>query len=153
MRDSSVFWRTTFSEFNQEQVDKHMPDFQKPKLGDIPHVSWWTIGTDVFAMSEYPGPLQVDPHNGRHMDTTYNLGSLPDGDAVFNPAHQAFDESMGLISSTGIINIKDKQMTTKRVVYVTNGGEKLNVTTEIPYSGADLSECDKDGLSNDQKLR
>lgn len=157
MRDSSVFWTTTFCDYNGSQVDKHRSDFQESKkVNEVPHVSWWTIGKDVFAMGEYPNPVQVDPHNGLNKDGHHDLGQLPDGHKHFNPAHQAVDETMGLISTIGITNYdKDtKELQTKRVVYSVKDDEDLKVKTEINYPSADLRDCEKPGgLSSDKKLR
>ena len=75
----------------------------------MPHVSWWQIGNDVLAMSEYPKGFKVDPHNAKavspknqgEVDFTTNF---PSGGWELNPAHQVVDEELGLISTTGNLN-------------------------------------------------
>jgi hypothetical protein len=75
-------------------------------------VTWWQVGSHVVAMAEYPEGQEVDIHNAEVLGggEKFNMGGyltsedFPDDANVTydtNPAHQAWDSELGLISTTG----------------------------------------------------
>ena len=62
MTKSSVYFGSILSRMNDSQIDN--PAHDNPGLVDrVSGVSWWQVGSDVYAMSEYKDGHKVDPHN------------------------------------------------------------------------------------------
>ena len=87
---------------------------------------------------------------------------LPQGEYEFNPAHQVYDENLGLISSTGWYNYtEDNKVETKRLIYAIKQNDKgentRTVLAEIDYPTADLDDCSGfwggEGVDGEAKLR
>ena len=81
----------------------------------VSHVSWWQVGKNVIANGEYQNGDLVDPHNceivgdGRldlgekliPLDEEFFADGFHEAGYDFNPAHQAYDPDLGLISTIG----------------------------------------------------
>lgn len=187
MSKSSVFFPTVYATMNVSQVQKHIGDIypDKPEKvsiritkmrasnvilfqpASVPAVSWWQIGTDVVAMSEFHEGNQVDPHNIIAIGSeSYHIGGAsligkdfppPDDDTVhmndLNPAHQGQltnDPKDGVISTTAAYswNKKDNTLMSSRLVYAVkakgfeDGKENIReIIAEIPFKDANLTQC------------
>ena len=73
-------------------------------------ISWWQVGSDVFAMSEYKDGHKVDPHNLQWISgSNYGPGletapSFPECQncnirTSLNPAHETYDTNLGQMCS------------------------------------------------------
>ena len=154
MTKSSVFYGTVFANSSADARD----DFNKwrsdnanttsLKNNDVPHVSWWLIGNDVIANGEGQDGTKVDPHNIVNFKDYSLGGSWPEHDRLeFNPAHEVYDENLGLINTVGLYKFNEDrtEQETKRIVYtikqMADGSNKREYIAEIPYPKADLSGC------------
>ena len=155
MTNSSVFFGTVYANFSIDAIQDYNQwkseneDATKLRNDHVYHVSWWLIGQDVLSNAEGTIGMQVDPHNVvDFMD--YDMGGeWPEHDRLeFNPAHEAYDTNLGLISTIGLIkyNADKTEAETKRIVYTINqkedGSNQRNYIAEIPYPNANLSLCE-----------
>ena len=65
-----------------------------------------------------------------------------------NPAHEAYDETLGLISTTGLYQYtKDGKVKNRRIFYHVkkdeNGKNERKTIAEIAYDDTDLAGCPK----------
>ena len=154
MTKSSVFYGTVYANYSGEAIGKfdnwrsENDNKTNVRNNDVPHVSWWLIGNDVVANGEGTGCTKVDPHNIIDFKS-YDLGdSWPNHDRLeFNPAHEVYDESLGLINTVGLYIYSENktEQETKRIIYtikqIADGSNKREIIAEIPYPKADLSGC------------
>ena len=107
MTKSSVYFGSILSRMNDSQIDKHHNDNPNSQVGRVSGVSWWQVGSDVYAMSEYKDGHKVDPHNLKWISYS-NFGpgletapSFPECNehciirSSLNPAHETYDDDLG----------------------------------------------------------
>ena len=151
---SSVFFPTIYANYSSEAVQDYygwLSDNENAtnlKNNDVPHVSWWVIGQDVLSNAEGTFATKVDPHNVLAFKDYDMGGDWPTNDRLeFNPAHEVYDENLGLISTVGLhkYNEDGTEQETKRIVYtikqMADGSNKREYFAEIPYPKANLSVC------------
>ena len=75
-------------------------------------------------------------------------GDWPPHDRLeFNPAHEAYDPELGLISTTGLYTYNQDRtvQNTSRIVYALkqneNGLNERTILAEIPYPSANIGLC------------
>ena len=154
MTKSSVFYGTVYANSSGDARDdfsKWRSDNKnttKLKNNEVPHVSWWLIGNDVVANGEDQGGAKIDPHNIINFKDYTLGGSWPENDRLeFNPAHEVYDEKLGLINTVGSYKFNDDktEQITKRIVYtikqMEDGSNQRDYIAEIDYPKADLSGC------------
>ena len=154
MAKSSVFFPTIYANYSSEAVQDYygwLSDNENAtnlKNNDVPHVSWWVIGQDVLSNAEGTFATKVDPHNVLAFKDYDMGGDWPTNDRLeFNPAHEVYDENLGLLSTVGLhtYNEDGTEQETKRIVYtikqMADGSNKREYFAEIPYPKANLSVC------------
>ena len=115
MTKSSVYFGSILSRMNDSQIDN--PAHDNPGLVDrVSGVSWWQVGSDVYAMSEYKDGHKVDPHNLKWISgSDYGPGletapSFPECNencqirSSLNPAHETYDDDLGKVLDTKCYN-------------------------------------------------
>ena len=155
MTKSSVFYGTVYANYSEEAIQEFRnwksenKNTTQLKRDDVPHVSWWVIGNDVLANGETQDGTKVDPHNLVNFKDYSLGGAWPEHDRLeFNPAHEVYDDNLGLINTVGLYKFNDDrtEQETKRIVYaikqLEDGSNQRDYIAEIPYPTADLSGCE-----------
>ena len=109
MTKSSVYFGSILSRMNDSQIDNPAHDNPDGLVGRVSGVSWWQVGSDVYAMSEYKDGHKVDPHNlkwisgsdyGPGLDTAPSFPECNEDCSIrssLNPAHETYDDDLGKV--------------------------------------------------------
>jgi len=145
MNQSSVWWGMVYAKQNLTAMEAERDDMYKPgRPTSIPAVSWWQVGDDVLAMSEWPSGHKVDVHNMvaisnyEYKDDDW-LGGFSD---KHSPAHEAYDSNGKIWSSAAVHKYEGDIGKNKRVVYTLDPKtQKREVVGEWNFPDTDLSLC------------
>ncbi|XP_045181134.1 carotenoid isomerooxygenase-like [Mercenaria mercenaria] len=149
MNESSLFHTTTLSKLNPTQLDIWSANLSdNSKLEKVHHVSWWQIGDDVIAMSEFPIGVIIDPdevaHKGYIQYNDDNLG-VPNSMQYFtnnNPAHEHTEPDGTLWSAVAVIKFETRTLLKSwRVVYKVGADKIRHVIGTYHYEDTDVTKC------------
>ena len=105
MRQSSVWWGCTFAQENSTAQDAEREDMSDPaRPRDVPPVSWWQVGKDVLAMSEWPSGDRIDVHAVKRLEGfQYQDEDWTEGwRTTTSPAHEQYEQDGTVWSSTAM---------------------------------------------------
>ena len=132
MKQSSVYTGCIFSRMNETAMNLMGSEMGADgRTSRVSGVSWWKVGSEVYAMSEAKDGHKVDPHNLVALSRSdYGPGietapSFPECHkdchtwSSLNPAHETYDDNLGLISTIGeyYLNETTGELLVSRIVY------------------------------------
>ena len=160
MHESSVYFGTILGRQNDTAKDLMNEEMHAGNRAPrVSAVSWWTVGSKVFAMSEYKDGAQVDPHNliflggsnfGKGLETAPSFPECNENCHIstsLNPAHETYDKDLGLISTTGMYwdDHESEHAKISRVVYNilpnADGQMERHIFGEIVYEDINTTLC------------
>jgi len=145
MNQSSVWWGTVFAKQNRTAMDREHDNMGKPgKPNVVPAVSWWLVGDDVLAMSEWPGGHKVDVHKMEalggpgYQDNDF-LGGFSN---QHSPAHEQYGADGKIWSSAAVHKYEGDIGKNKRVIYTLDPDTmKREVVGEWTFADTNLTLC------------
>jgi len=146
MNQSSVWWGCIYADHNLTAQDVEGSNMYAPgKPSGVPAVSWWKVGKEVVAMSEWPSGASVDVHKNKYLaEYDYQDDDWADGwQSIQSPAHEHYMEDGRIWSSAGMIKQESETIFhLKRVVYtLDHHTRRREIVGEFAYANIDLTKC------------